>query len=272
MLTGRVFGICLAVIPLTAAQLSAQQVIYVRAPVMASGQAVTEGQTVAPGTPLTTGAGGMVIVELRKWPAKDAADCTLFVIASGGNRADVPRRAGAQPADCGRRDQLSVVDRAFSGQPVSARVLLFVDGPADRPGGGLVETEIYSRLRRLTKGRRGQDVDATGRRGEAAGGGRGQPRAESTPETSRAGIAIESATYGANCGSPIGNVTSQVAQACNGSARCDYVIDHLLLGDPAPGCAKDYRVSYKCAPGAQRQTHIIEGEAGFKSVLRIVCQ
>lgn len=267
----RICGLCLAVTPLTAGDLRAQQVIYARPPVTASGQAVADGQTVAPGAALTTGAGGMVIVELRNWPAKNNAQCTMFVIASGGNSAEVPRRTAAQPAACGRREQLTTINQAFQGLPVSASVLLFADGPADQLHDGLMENEIYGRLAR---GRRAAQGGYTGRgRGAGSGGGeRGRSGIAAAAATVPAGLAIESATYGANCGAPVGNMTSRLAEACNGSARCDYVIDYQVIGDPAPGCAKDYRVSYRCAPGAQRETRTIDGEAGFKSVLRIACQ
>jgi hypothetical protein len=73
--------------------------------------------------------------------------------------------------------------------------------------------------------------------------------------TCRPGISVESATYGANCGVPVGNVTRELAASCNGRDRCDYSVDTDQLGDPATGCDKDFAVSYFCS--ARRATRYI---------------
>ncbi len=63
---------------------------------------------------------------------------------------------------------------------------------------------------------------------------------------------VISATYGLNCGAPRGNATSHIAQACDGTSKCDYRIDVNVLGDPRYGCPKTYEVEYRCAGGATR--------------------
>lgn len=59
------------------------------------------------------------------------------------------------------------------------------------------------------------------------------------------GVTVDSAIYGGNCNTP-GNVTSQVASACNGKTDCSYKVDHTVIGDPAPGCPKDFTVNFQC--------------------------
>jgi hypothetical protein len=58
-------------------------------------------------------------------------------------------------------------------------------------------------------------------------------------------IAVRSAVYGANCGNP-SNVTGHVAQRCEGRFACRYQINHRVIGDPAVGCGKDFRVTWSC--------------------------
>lgn len=263
-----IWGVGLALISMTPSDLHAQEVIYVRAPVTVGGQAVADGQTVPLGATLISGAGGMIIVELPKWPSSDANDCSLFVIASGGRSAEVPRRRGAQPSACGGQEQMAMIDQAFRGRPVSASVLLIPQGKADGRPDGLTDAAIFDRLGAIASARRKARQGAAG--GTKSAGA--TPNAGGNPKAAvPGGLTIESATYGANCGAPAGNMTSRLAEACNGNGRCDYVINYQVIGDPAPGCAKDYRATFRC-PGTQRQTLTIDGEAGFKSVLRIACQ
>lgn len=85
-------------------------------------------------------------------------------------------------------------------------------------------------------------------------------------------IRVSSATYGLNCGVASGNVTDHIAAQCNGRQSCNYTIDHKIIGDPAKGCAKDYRVTYSCSGGGTKSTTASK-EAGWgdKSVA-LVCQ
>lgn len=90
------------------------------------------------------------------------------------------------------------------------------------------------------------------------------------PPPVAARIAVLGATYGANCGVPANNVTAHARQACDGRDRCDYRVDHTLIGDPAYGCQKDYSLDWSCG-GAQRFTVKAAPEAGFGSVVTLSC-
>lgn len=67
-------------------------------------------------------------------------------------------------------------------------------------------------------------------------------------------IRVTRATYGGNCrGRGDGSSrpashdqTQSMGGACNGQQDCSFLIDHGALGDPAVGCAKDFRVWYDC--------------------------
>ncbi len=84
-------------------------------------------------------------------------------------------------------------------------------------------------------------------------------------------IRIVAGTYGASCGQPRGNVTRHLAEMCNGSKQCAYRIHHLVIGDPAFGCRKDYIAEWTCAGSSQRHRAYASPEAGFGSILRIGC-
>ena len=92
-------------------------------------------------------------------------------------------------------------------------------------------------------------------------------RRESGHDDWRGGIRIIAATYGGNCGAPLGNVTAHPAEACDGRATCEYVIDFRVLGDPAPGCLKDYRAEWECGRERDRRDTSV-GPGGTKVVLR----
>lgn len=82
---------------------------------------------------------------------------------------------------------------------------------------------------------------------------------------------IVSATYGKNCGAPVGNVTSHVAGFCNDMSICEYRVDFRALGDPARGCAKDFRVEYRCGNWGISSSEQIEPEAGTGQIARLSC-
>ncbi len=67
-------------------------------------------------------------------------------------------------------------------------------------------------------------------------------------------IVVRSASYGPNCGVPVGNVSRRVAEICNGKDFCAFRADNELFGDPAVGCPKAFDVEYTCA-GQRRQHH-----------------
>jgi hypothetical protein len=84
-------------------------------------------------------------------------------------------------------------------------------------------------------------------------------------------IQIRSATYGASCGMARDNATLDLRRACDGKEKCDYVVDVNRLHDPAPGCGKDFRVHYTCAPDATPLHKELPGEAGLGSHLLLTC-
>lgn len=85
------------------------------------------------------------------------------------------------------------------------------------------------------------------------------------------GIDIVSATYGANCGAPLGNVTQALAKSCAGRSSCGYRVDVSQLGDPVPRCGKDYRAEYRCGSDPRIIVKAIAGEAGFGSFVVLDC-
>ncbi len=78
-------------------------------------------------------------------------------------------------------------------------------------------------------------------------------------------ITVISATYGYNCNAAFfNNVGAHLASSCNGKAKCSYVIDLRVIGDPMFGCAKDYRASYKCGQsGSEKTISTVPPEAGW---------
>ncbi len=82
-------------------------------------------------------------------------------------------------------------------------------------------------------------------------------------------IRIISGTYGRNCGAPYGNATNHLADACDGTGTCEYVIDIGVLGDPARGCRKDYIAEWQCGRDPEKGVITVNGEAaGTRIVLR----
>lgn len=84
-------------------------------------------------------------------------------------------------------------------------------------------------------------------------------------------IQVVSGTYGGNCGRSEGNVTGYLARACNDKLSCKYSVDYKVIGDPAPGCAKDYVAKWTCS-GSGEQTARAEPEAGYGSAISLTCQ
>ena len=87
----------------------------------------------------------------------------------------------------------------------------------------------------------------------------------------QAAFEIKSASYGLNCRARQGNATRMLSTACNGKDACNYVVDVNVLGDPAPGCVKNFVVDYQCAPDNKRLTAELPAEAGLKSRLQLSC-
>jgi len=92
----------------------------------------------------------------------------------------------------------------------------------------------------------------------------------SQPVFAQSGIHVMSGTYGGNCGQSVGNVTDQLASACNGKSSCEYSVDYKVIGDRAPGCQKDYVAKWTCDGGGE-QTARADAEAGYGSRVALTC-
>ena len=81
-------------------------------------------------------------------------------------------------------------------------------------------------------------------------------------------IKIEEATYGENCsnGVKLGNATQYASKACNGRAQCNILISVQELGDPAPGCGKDFSLRLRCNQQPLIRKMRINGEANGKTI------
>ena len=83
-------------------------------------------------------------------------------------------------------------------------------------------------------------------------------------------ITVKAATYGASCNQSKGNVTKFLQDACNGHDRCDYSVRYQTIGDPAPGCAKDFSVEWTCSDGTTGSA-TAPAEAGLGSKVTLQC-
>jgi len=90
------------------------------------------------------------------------------------------------------------------------------------------------------------------------------------PKNEQNELAILVASYGDNCGAPVGNATNALSAACDGRASCAYSVDYHVLGDPVPGCAKRFEVTYTCGTSGARSA-VLAPEAGFGSLLWLTC-
>lgn len=84
-------------------------------------------------------------------------------------------------------------------------------------------------------------------------------------------ISVQSATYGASCGIQADNAGTSVRSFCNGRERCNYVVSSHVLGDPKPGCKKDFIARYTCGGGAQVNIATAPPEAGLGRVASLDC-
>jgi hypothetical protein len=81
-----------------------------------------------------------------------------------------------------------------------------------------------------------------------------------------AGIHVLTAWYGPSCHTQHGNVTAHVKSRCDGKAACSYTVDAGTLGDPAPGCAKNFLVLYTCPGQAEVRLAQMPAEAHGKAI------
>jgi hypothetical protein len=90
-------------------------------------------------------------------------------------------------------------------------------------------------------------------------------------QAAQTGISVVAGTYGGNCGASHGNVTGALRSACNTLGHCDYIVDYTILGDPAPGCGKDYVAEWTCNGQSLVQRATASPEAGFRKTVTLVC-
>jgi len=94
----------------------------------------------------------------------------------------------------------------------------------------------------------------------------------------RPDIVVLSASYGLNCrtepfkpptgNSPaLGNVSTKIRRLCRFSTICNLKLDVRWLGDPAPSCAKDFDVAYRCGDSAELVTGHVGAEASGNSIV-----
>lgn len=83
-------------------------------------------------------------------------------------------------------------------------------------------------------------------------------------------VSVRSASYGRNCGAWSGNATNHVSYQCDGRNICDYYISVTNLGDPAPGCPKNFEVTFTCGWNGGAKTETVFQEANGKSI-RLDC-
>ena len=96
------------------------------------------------------------------------------------------------------------------------------------------------------------------------------------PREQRVGIQVVAATYGENCHAEHGNSTKFVAAACDWKTVCAYTVDVNKIGDPTPGCAKDFLAEWTCSGSAtveKAKAVVAAGtEAGFGSIVTLRCE
>jgi hypothetical protein len=80
-------------------------------------------------------------------------------------------------------------------------------------------------------------------------------------------IHVTEATYGMSCGAAEGNVTEKILAICNATEdSCAFSVDVGALGDPAPGCGKDFSVSWRCGDSELTHNTSIAAEANGQRV------
>jgi hypothetical protein len=85
-------------------------------------------------------------------------------------------------------------------------------------------------------------------------------------------IVVRTGSYGPNCGAPRGNVTTHLAQTCNGRSECAYRVDYKVIGDPVYGCQKEYVAEWTCGRHPHVHRASAPPEAGFGSTVELRCQ
>ena len=81
-------------------------------------------------------------------------------------------------------------------------------------------------------------------------------------------IRVLGAAYGRNCAGNVStNVTNDLARQCQGRDYCVYRVDARQIGDPRPGCPKDYQARYMCRDGGNERYASVNPEASGQSIV-----
>jgi hypothetical protein len=81
-------------------------------------------------------------------------------------------------------------------------------------------------------------------------------------------IRVLGAAYGRNCAGNVStNVTDDLARQCQGRDYCVYRIDSRQIGDPRPGCPKEYQARYMCRDGGNERYASANPEASGQSIV-----
>lgn len=81
-------------------------------------------------------------------------------------------------------------------------------------------------------------------------------------------IRVLGAVYGNNCAGNVStNVTGDLARHCQGRDYCVYRVDSRQIGDPRPGCPKDYHARYLCRDGGNERRASASAEASGQSIV-----
>jgi hypothetical protein len=101
-----------------------------------------------------------------------------------------------------------------------------------------------------------------------------------TPQDPNANlIHVVDATYGLACkdftppsGRPnlvkIGNFTAALTSTCDkAKTTCLFAVDAVRLGDPAPGCGKDFIANWRCGSDPKAHQFYLTAEASGRSAL-----
>lgn len=105
---------------------------------------------------------------------------------------------------------------------------------------------------------------------KTAAPGQKPPKAD-PPPPSGGSIQVVAGTYGRNCGAPHGNKTAHLARACDGRRRCTYTINYRVIGDPKPGCSKNYIAEWSCPGSGGTRRAVAKPEAGFNKKVVLRC-
>jgi hypothetical protein len=94
------------------------------------------------------------------------------------------------------------------------------------------------------------------------------PRYQNPSYGGAVSIRVLGAVYGRNCRAQFNtNVTDDLARQCQGRDYCIYRIDLRQIGDPSPGCPKDYHARYLCRDGDVERHASAAAEAAGQSVV-----